>query len=205
MERIDITNKKFGLLTARNLDHSSDGKEYWLCECECGRVKTVRKSHLLSMRIRSCGCLYSGKKRGQSGPNTYMINGDVVCGHDFKRNAFFLSLQDFELVRPYKWYQNHDGYVVARIDDKNVTMHQFLFGQEQTLIDHQNRNKADNRRENIRTATPSENGVNRIHTTAILSGFIWVDLTVMKVAIYAMDNGFRLTKRHPNMPKRMDL
>ena len=112
-------------------------------------------------RIRSCGCLYKGQRRGVSQPNTYEINGDVVCGTDFKGNHFYFDVNDLEIIRPYTWYLNHDGYVVARIDGQNVTMHRFLLGNEATVIDHDNHHRADNRRANLRRASNSDNGCNR--------------------------------------------
>ena len=126
----------------------------------------MRKSHLTSGRIRSCGCLYNGQKRGVSSPNTYDINGDVVCGTDFKGNHFYFDVDDFERIKPYTWYQNHDGYVVARIDGKNITMHRFLLGDAATIIDHENHCKADNRRCNLRNASNSENSANRLVSRA---------------------------------------
>lgn len=55
---IDITGKKFGLLTVVELDHSKTGhKTYWICRCDCGNVKSVRSDSLKDGSIRSCGCL----------------------------------------------------------------------------------------------------------------------------------------------------
>lgn len=38
---IDITNQKFGKLTAIQKSESRGGKTYWLCKCECGNEKEV--------------------------------------------------------------------------------------------------------------------------------------------------------------------
>ena len=38
---IDITNQKFGKLTAIQRAPSRSGKTYWLCKCECGNEKEV--------------------------------------------------------------------------------------------------------------------------------------------------------------------
>lgn len=159
MQQRDLTGQRFGRLVALSIDHKKKGQAYWLCQCDCGNQHVVRQSHLTSGRIRSCGCLYKGKKRGTSRPPKYIVRGDYVQGTDFKGNRFFFSLQDFDLVRPYNWYCNHDGYVVARIKGKNRTMHTLILGA--FGIDHINQDKADNRRENIRRVTACENASNR--------------------------------------------
>lgn len=54
---LDLTNQKFGKLTALSKTSSRNGKTYWLCQCECGNFKEVQTNHLTTGAIRSCGCL----------------------------------------------------------------------------------------------------------------------------------------------------
>lgn len=53
----DLTGQRFGLLTVIGLKDTETRKTYWVCQCECGNVKTVRSDSLLSGAIKSCGCL----------------------------------------------------------------------------------------------------------------------------------------------------
>lgn len=54
----DLTGKKFGMLTAIGIDDSKKGrKTYWVCQCDCGNVKSVRSDTLQSGCAKSCGCL----------------------------------------------------------------------------------------------------------------------------------------------------
>lgn len=58
----DLTNQTFGALTVINrsddyIEPSGRHKVVWLCQCQCGNVKTVSASHLLSGHTKSCGCL----------------------------------------------------------------------------------------------------------------------------------------------------
>lgn len=58
MERYeDLTGKKFGKLTAIAYDGKRGRKAYWVCQCECGKLKEVRADSLKSGKIQSCGCL----------------------------------------------------------------------------------------------------------------------------------------------------
>lgn len=54
------------------------------------------------------------------------------------------------------------GYAVSRKDGKNTYLHEFLLGKKEGMvIDHRNRNRWDNRRENLRWVTSRGNGANR--------------------------------------------
>jgi hypothetical protein len=57
MKLIDLTGKRFGLLTVlRKYGHS--GKDVtWLCKCDCGKEAVVRGNDLRSANTQSCGCL----------------------------------------------------------------------------------------------------------------------------------------------------
>lgn len=51
----DIKGVRFGRLVALGFHHKSNRKEYWLCQCDCGNHKVVRKDQL--GKVKSCGCL----------------------------------------------------------------------------------------------------------------------------------------------------
>lgn len=54
---IDISGQKFGKLTAIKMDKHISGQSIrWICKCDCGKEKSILKAHLLSGKIKSCGC-----------------------------------------------------------------------------------------------------------------------------------------------------
>lgn len=53
----DITNQKFGKLTALSLNGKQKRESVWLCACECGGIVNVRLSNLRTGNTKSCGCL----------------------------------------------------------------------------------------------------------------------------------------------------
>lgn len=72
---------------------------------------------------------------------------------------------DYDKLSSYKWCARREGntYYAARKENyKPIKMHIDILGHEEgKIIDHINGNGLDNRRENLRFATYSENGMNR--------------------------------------------
>lgn len=56
----DLTGQKFGRLTVIGLDDSKQTrKTYWICQCDCGNIKSIRSDALLMHRTVSCGCWHN--------------------------------------------------------------------------------------------------------------------------------------------------
>jgi len=95
----------------------------------------------------------------------------LVGQHALEENAHMLiSKSDVEIVMEFLWYLGKDGYPVTytSIDKKikfgkGYKIHRFL--EQETppgmVVDHINRNKLDNRRENLRVCTIAENSYNK--------------------------------------------
>lgn len=74
-QKIDLTGRRFGRWTV--LEQAEPGKGYttrWLCECDCGTIRTVDGQLLRSGRSRSCGCLQD--ERQIQLPNSRMNKSD---------------------------------------------------------------------------------------------------------------------------------
>lgn len=56
---IDLTGNKYGRLTVlhRDTERIAKGSSYWICQCDCGNIKSVKSSALRRGEIQSCGCL----------------------------------------------------------------------------------------------------------------------------------------------------
>ena len=55
----DLTGQKIGKLTVLRKSEQSDRRLYWECQCECGKIITVKGDHLRQRNQLSCGCLSS--------------------------------------------------------------------------------------------------------------------------------------------------
>lgn len=61
----------------------------------------------------------------------------------------------------YNWYLRKDGYIRADIGRRGfVYMHRLVFGPTSVMVDHKNRNKQDNRKENLREGNDRLNALN---------------------------------------------
>lgn len=80
--------------------------------------------------------------------------------------ACLIDDDQFEAIRRYSWRLKRDGYLGTKIGRagtrRDIEMHLFLFGPagDGLVWDHINRNKLDNRRENLRKVTRLQNGRN---------------------------------------------
>lgn len=58
---IDLTGQRFGRLVVLNRDpdrgHGHKQVAYWVCQCDCGAIKSVNSQSLRKGLTQSCGCL----------------------------------------------------------------------------------------------------------------------------------------------------
>ena len=60
---LDITNHRFGRLTALYRTHTDGRRWYWCCRCDCGKEIITQGRRLTSNNTQSCGCLAKDKTR----------------------------------------------------------------------------------------------------------------------------------------------
>lgn len=107
--------------------------------------------------------------------NSIDIHGDIAIMYlDSGETVIFDSIF-LDVVSKHKWTMSKQGYARTggggpKRSRKTQYMHKLLFP-EIKLADHINRNKLDNRKENIRYATHSQNSINRGKNKNNTSGF----------------------------------
>jgi len=71
--------------------------------------------------------------------------------------------EDYDWINGFKWHYTHFGYAGHRTDIKTIVlMHRLILCAPKGMeVDHKNRDKLDNRRDNIRLCTRGQNNANR--------------------------------------------
>ena len=115
----DLTGQKFHRFTVLSFSHEEDGIKYWLCKCDCGVVKPIRRYCL--GYIKSCGCYRQGRilTRGQSNTKENrayhgMISSGKIYGLEICerwRNSYEHFLADMGMAPS-------PAHVFARIDKR---------------------------------------------------------------------------------------
>lgn len=157
----------------------------WLCECSCVDHNQIVALGYNIRRgdVKSCGCfkreMMSSSERHPVITNKYDLSGNYGIGWTNNTNKeFYFDLEDYDKIKDYCWSetQNESGYS-SLISYKrgtrniNVKMHYIIAGKH---CDHANRNALDNRKENLRPATYSQNKQNQGIRKDNTSGFIGV-------------------------------
>jgi hypothetical protein len=80
----DLTGRIFGRLRVLELHHIDWHRaSYYWCECECGVVKVVQRSNLISGGTVSCGCWRIAQSRERFGEKSPVYrHGRRVRGTD---------------------------------------------------------------------------------------------------------------------------
>lgn len=95
MKRMEIIGRKFGKLTVLKYSHTFNGASQWICQCECGNIKTCDGGNIKDGITKSCGCLSHLPYGNASFNLLYRQYRDRAK----KRNiAFELSIDEFKYI-----------------------------------------------------------------------------------------------------------
>ena len=162
-------------------------KARWLCRCSCGSDKEIIHdgSAIRLGAVRSCGCLereltVARNKAGHETTYEEIEDGYVIHCKNSELVAY-IDKEDYELVKDYTWNirdrdNGYSGYksITTRINNKHVALASLITGF--AYCDHIDRDPLNNRRNNLREATHTENMRNCSKRKDNTSGYIGVTL-----------------------------
>lgn len=168
------------------LDSRGDKIPYWVCRCSCdrGTIREVRGTQLRANKSRSCGCisneiLATNNTLRLKRFNDYIMMKNYVIMYTSKNEPFLIDIEDFGKVYRYCWHKNKDGYLATYDVRKGIYLHRLIMNPPRNLrVDHIGGEKSrfDNRKENLRIATSSQNNQNKklqSNNTSGVAGVCW--------------------------------
>lgn len=160
-----LEGRRYGKLTIIKYLYTKNRSKYFLCKCDCGNMKEININNLKSGRTKSCGCYNIKKLKERAKTNKYDLTKNYGIGYTSNTNEpFYFDLEDYDKIKKYCWYKDAYGYLVNIHNRKNIKLHKLITAtNSKQAIDHINRNKLDNRKENLRIATYSLNCFNRTY------------------------------------------
>ena len=117
---------------------------------------------------------YKRSNRGNPKYNNYDLTGDYGVGYLADGTEFYFDLEDYNKIKDFYWQDEH-GYLRTnvRINKKHtrIYLHRLIANpDEDKVIDHINCNRRDNRKNNLRSATQTQNTYNKAISSKNKSG-----------------------------------
>lgn len=173
----DLTGQKFNHWKVLRKLPSKNGMSYYECECDCElhTIKAVRGVALKNGKSKSCG---KGKHRinfYSKNFNNYRIINNYVEFYD-KNFTCYIDLDDLNKINDCHWFCKKDRNGDIRWEStKHGLLHRFLMNYPQCKIDHIDGNSNNNRKQNLRESTTSQNAWNAKNNKRNTSGCKGVD------------------------------
>ena len=136
----DLTGKQFGQLVVLRQDTDNESNySYWICQCACGNIKSIRGTSMTNGRQISCGCVQherlslgrsARRKHGGKGTRLYRIWRAMIDRTEYPSNISYRFYgargikvcpewrEDFAAFRD--WANSHgyqDDLSIDRIDN----------------------------------------------------------------------------------------
>ena len=198
---------KFNRLTVTEfVGVNKNRKKLWFCKCDCGGDTVTESQSLTSGNTKSCGCYKNElasirfKKN-----NKYNTDGLYGVGYTFKNEEFYFDLEDYDLIKDYCWHiSKTTGYVYSSVGkNSKIAIHQLIMDTylKDVIIDHINKNKIDNRKNNLRIASNRDNSINsslRSDNTSGITGVSLIKRSGMFLSYYHKDGNMIRIGRFKN-------
>lgn len=172
----------------------------------CGKI--YKNRCFKGMRIFCNRHYFQMKNHGKCFKSIFDQNEYLKCEGYYKMyfddKDLYALISDcsYEQVKQYKWHIRPDGYVETKINNQSVLLHRFVINFKYETVDHINRNKLDNRIENLREVSVSQNQINKSIQKNNTSGVVGVSWDKSRNLWHVM---ITVDKKHINLGRYLTL
>lgn len=137
------------------------------CQCCCGNTTHVKLSSIIQQKVLSCGCLVPRLSQMSKGNKAYCDHNNPSIVHVILNNTDEEMLCDYctwQYLYHLTWFKHKDtGYAATNtLNNSNLYYQRLILACPEGYVrDHINRNRLDNRYENLRIVTQRSNCINR--------------------------------------------
>ncbi len=157
-----LTGQTFGRLNVGEFrGRDKYGNSLWECKCSCGEIIVRNSNTLRTGNVKSCGCLKLGKDK-KAKPPKQVIGAKWV--QLTKGKWCLVDEEDYDLVSRFEWMSSPLGYATKNPSKKcrSRFLHRLVMGEpDGKQVDHKSMNTWDNRKDNLRVATDTQNKFNK--------------------------------------------
>ena len=113
--------------------------------------------------------------------NYYEIDNNICYIYYWEQKSssvkkILIDIEDKDIVYNFYWQLNCNGYPMTRTNGKKIYLYHLILNSD-TLVGHINHNPLDNRKENLRICTPSDNNLNQSISKRNTSGVTGVSFS----------------------------
>lgn len=159
-----LIGQRFGKWTVIDFQGWQNGRASFKCRCECGNESQIPYGNLIRGLTKSCGkCEQPWIEQEEDHYRYHCVGGD----------SFIFSPCDLELAQNGRWCVSTNGYAV-RDDFGSGGQHfarEALHAKPDEYVDHISMETRDERRENLRICSWSENNCNKTLQSNNKSGY----------------------------------
>jgi hypothetical protein len=156
-------------------------RRYFKVLClNCNNETEIREISLKKHKTGICKHCRSNKGRMKGNPknnNTYTFCDNFVIGYTNLGEDFYFDKEDYDLIKNYTWRINANGYVETQKNKKKILMHRLVSNAPYSvIIDHKNRMRNYNLKENLSLVSKKENNQNHStykNNTSGVTGVSW--------------------------------
>jgi hypothetical protein len=174
----DLAGRRFGYLVVLRRLPNRARNVIFLCRCDCGKERRLCATGLRAGRINSCGCSITRRRRAPRVCDDGTIEIALTKGQTAVIDACDADLAEFN------WSASGEPgmcYAARRSGDRLHALHRVIAERagmkiEGLEVDHEDGNKLNCRRSNLRPATRAQNCCNKgasSRSTSGIKGVSW--------------------------------